>query len=100
MSESNKHKPRTSEDWIEAFIADVQLIYDERSSVYDNKGIPTWDRMSVDSILSGVIYRADRARGTENLNKKYDDIKDAYNYLKFAGAKMKRLLEKNKIGTH
>jgi len=56
--------------------------------------------MSVDSILSGVIYRADRARGTENLNKKYDDIKDAYNYLKFAGAKMKRLLEKNKIGTH
>ena len=69
----------------------------ERAIPYENlTEIPVWRSMSTDAILSGVVYRSSRARATKDLNKKYDDIIDAINYLKFVGVLVKEEIERQK----
>jgi hypothetical protein len=69
----------------------------ERAVPYENlTATPVWRQMSIDAILSGVVYRGSRARATKDLNKAYDDILDAINYLRFAGVLMKEEIERQK----
>jgi hypothetical protein len=67
----------------------------ERSVTYGTE-TPAWRLMSVDAMLSGVIYKTDRARVTKDLNKKYDDILDDINYLRFVGVLVKEEMERQK----
>lgn len=78
--------------------ADAILV--KRAEVYDNDtNRPTWSFIKPDSILAGVIYRAERARATQDMEKKLDDIYDAINYLRFAGALFRQALDRNNNGT-
>jgi len=62
-----------------------QIIESRKGFYQDN-----WALMGLDSLLSGAMYKCDRARTTFNLEKKLDDVLDAINYLKFVAI---RLLE-------
>lgn len=65
-------------------------ILESRKPVYQDN----WALMSLDSLLSGAMYKCDRARTTFDLEKKLDDVLDAINYLKFVAVRL--LSEKSK----
>ena len=60
----------------------------DRQGLYEDQ----WIWMSLDSLLYAAIYKAERARLTQDLGKKLDDILDAINYLRFSAAKLLSLL--------
>ena len=61
-------------------------ILESRKGFYQDN----WALMGLDSLLSGAMYKCDRARSTFDLDKKLDDVLDAINYLRFVAV---RLLE-------
>lgn len=83
---------KTDEGKIKSVDDDATALLIKRSGVYGTQ-FPAWRFMSIDAILCGVIYKSDRARVTKDLNKKYDDIKDAINYLRFVGVRVKEEIE-------
>ena len=67
----------------------------ERTESYGRE-TPAWRLMSVDAMFGGIIYKTDRARVTKDLYKKYDDLLDSINYLRFVGVLIKEELERQK----
>jgi len=66
----------------------TKQIKSDRQGLYQDQ----WVWMSLDSLLYAAIYKAERARLTQDLGKKLDDILDAINYLRFSAAKLLCLL--------
>jgi hypothetical protein len=69
-------------------------ILDSRREIYQDN----WALMSLDSLLSGAMYKCDRARTTFDLDKKFDDVLDAINYLKFVSIRLlEQLSQRDKV---
>jgi len=69
-------------------------ILDSRKGLYQDN----WALMTLDSLLSGAMYKCDRARTTFDLDKKLDDVLDAINYLKFVAVRLlEQLSQKDKL---
>ncbi|MEM2367016.1 MAG: hypothetical protein QXQ50_02135 [Candidatus Bathyarchaeia archaeon] len=66
-------------------------IMDSRKGFYQDN----WALMSLDSLLSGAMYKCDRARTTFDLAKKLDDVLDAINYLRFVAVRLLELKDKH-----
>jgi uncharacterized protein YpiB (UPF0302 family) len=60
-----------------------KIINGRRQTYEDN-----WALMSLTSLLSGALYKTDRARTTQNLLKQLDDVLDAINYLRFSAVRI------------
>jgi len=70
-------------------------IMGERKGTYQDN----WALMSLDSLLSGAMYKCDRARTTFDLAKKLDDVLDAINYLRFSAIRILDEVGRFKHGT-
>ena len=59
-------------------------IMESRKGTYQDN----WALMSLDSLLSGAMYKCDRARFTPDPLKRLDDVLDAMNYLRFTAVRI------------
>ncbi len=71
-------------------------IMGSRSDIYQDN----WALMSLDSLLSGAMYKCDRARTTFDYQKKLDDVLDALNYLRFSAIRILQEIEHFHDGIH
>jgi uncharacterized protein YpiB (UPF0302 family) len=69
-----------------------QIINGRRQTYEDN-----WALMSLTSLLSGALYKTDRARTTQNLLKQLDDVLDAINYLRFSAIRILKEIDERKL---
>jgi len=63
--------------------AALDIITSREGTYMDNFAL-----MGLDSLLSGALYKCDRARFTQDRDKKLDDIYDAINYLRFTAIRL------------
>ena len=61
-------------------------IHNSRREVYSD----VWACMSIESLLYAAIFKLERARFTEEPEKKLDDILDAFNYIVFTIARLNK----------
>jgi hypothetical protein len=64
-----------------------------RRGIYEDN----WALMSLDSLLSGAMYKVDRARITQDLLKQLDDVLDAINYLRFSAIRILKQIDDRKL---
>lgn len=64
--------------------AALEIITDREGTYMDNFAL-----MTLDSLLSGAMYKCDRARFTRDPLKQLDDIYDAINYLRFTAIRLR-----------
>lgn len=67
-----------------------EIVGSRKGTYQDN-----WALMGLNSLLSGAMYKCDRARFTSDPGKRLDDVLDAMNYLRFTAV---RLLEERRDG--
>jgi len=65
----------------------------ERREIYGDN----WAVMNLDSLLSGAMYKVDRARTTFDLLKRLDDVLDAINYLRFSAIRILKEIKDRKL---
>ena len=63
--------------------AALDIITSREGTYMDNFAL-----MGLDSLLSGALYKCDRARFTHDREKRLDDIYDAINYLRFTAIRL------------
>jgi uncharacterized protein YpiB (UPF0302 family) len=69
-----------------------RIINGRRQTYEDN-----WALMGLDSLLSGALYKTDRARTTQNLLKQLDDVLDAINYLRFSAIRILKEIDDKQL---
>jgi hypothetical protein len=69
-----------------------KIVNGRRKTYEDN-----WALMSLNSLLSGALYKTDRARTTQNLPKQLDDVLDAINYLRFSAIRILKEIDDKQL---
>lgn len=94
----SKIKGKSPMEQIKIFDDTSYKILEDRAEQYDNYTIPVWKRMSLDALFGGAVYKIERARHTDYMPKKIDDVRDAMNYIRFIGVRLLEMAESLKNG--